>query len=821
MSKKILNNLDPQQKEAILAKSPIIINASAGSGKTRCLIAKIILLLEQGTNPENICAITFTNKAANEMKKRLKEQHGNIGKMQVSTIHSLCVGIIKNFTHHTVLEDHFSIYDDADQLSIIRTIIKSRELPGDPKTYNLAISHIKSTGTDNLKRAFRLSRFKKDLIENNFLLAYKTYQEILFKNNACDFDDLLIYANDCLIHNDCSDFYSRQWPHLLVDEFQDTSLIQYNIVNLLHTKSSKTLFVVGDFNQCVIENTNISGTPVEELSEGEIISVATGNGYTHNFFISEFYKKYVIDKDIITITTKSGRSLTTTAEHTHFAGYNKPYIKRLTHETNYRDFIIILGKKTKIKNNPLHECIIHTTNILDIEIFKENGLPYKKVKGSQIYEAKKSFYSLPEIYKIKENIEKNLSLNIIEYAKFANISLPMIPASHVLSGMTCFIDNNGKIEIDTIIFVKKGKYTGYVFDLNINQVHNFIANGIVTHNSIYAFRGAHPENIKDFIEKHNPTKCNLNFNYRSSPAIIKHANKYIQYGNQMIAKGSFKGSVSFSGFDTQEDEADKISNSIIRYGKYENVAILFRVNSRSLFFERAFANKHIPYKVVGALPYYKRRVSKDLLSYLKASTNRSDLESLVRIVNTPPRGFGAKKKELLLQKGWPYLREMADSIPRIKGLIRLLDEIKDEAPLNAVSLILSRTDYRMTIKKDNDRVMLSSFQDIIREFKTIEELVLASTFLEEDSGHGVKLLTAHSSKGLEFDLVFIVGVEERMWPHSYAEDIKEEERLFYVACTRARKYLNISYSKTRKQQGATIDSKPSNLFLESFKNHNS
>lgn len=579
--------LDSEQLKAVQAKSPVIVNASAGSGKTRCLIAKILLLIEQGVKPENICAITFTNKAAKEMKNRLNVHVKSTGKMQVSTIHSLCVRIIKDFTHHTVLNDHFSIYDDADQISVTRTILKSRELPGEPKTYVLAISNMKSSCSDNIKKTFRKSQFTNDLNEKDFILVYKAYNEILFKNNACDFDDLLVYAHDCLLHKDCSDSLSNLWPHLLVDEFQDTSLIQYQIVNKLHTKNSKTLFVVGDFNQ-----------------------------------------------------------------------------------------------------------------------------------------------------------------------------------------------------------------------------------------SIYKFRGAKPENINDFITLHNPSICDLIYNYRSSPEIIKHANKYIQYGKPMVAKNNIKGKVSFTKFLTQEDEAEKIANAILRNGNYEKTAILFRVNTRSVLFEKAFASRHIPYKVVG-LPFYKRRISKDLMGFLKASTNRSDLESLVRIVNTPPRGFGPKKKEVLLREGWPYLEKMAKEIPRINGLIKLFNEIRDMTPSDAVDQILFKTDYKMTIKKDSDRSMLASFLNVITGFKTIEELVLASTFLEEDSGHGVRLLTAHASKGLEFDLVLVVGVEDGVWPHSFSQDLDEEKRLFYVACTRARKHLNISYSKSRTYRNSTIKSEPSDLFLESYSSHNS
>jgi DNA helicase-2/ATP-dependent DNA helicase PcrA len=578
--------LNTEQQKTVTAKSPVMVNASAGSGKTRCLIARIISLLEQGVEPKNICAITFTNKAANEMKKRIKDHMGSPGNMQVSTIHSLCVSIIKNFTRYTALKNPFSIYDDGNQLSVIKTIIKSKDLPGEYKTYVLAISNIKSSGDSNIKKVFRKSKFSHEFAEKDFLYVYKTYNEILIKNNACDFDDLLTYANDCLSNFDCSNYYSKLWPHLLVDEFQDTSLIQYDIVNKLHTENSRTLFVVGDYNQ-----------------------------------------------------------------------------------------------------------------------------------------------------------------------------------------------------------------------------------------SIYRWRNANPENMQDFIDRYNPTVCNLTFNYRSSPEVIKHANKYIQYGEPMIPKNKFKGQVSFTGFDSQEDEAEKISNAILRLGDFENIAILYRVNTRSLLFERAFAQKRIPYKVIGGLPYFKRKVSRDLICYLKSSINRSDIESLSRIVNTPPRKFGPNKKEMLLKEGWPYLKEIAKKMPLIQGFIKLLDEIKDMTPSDAVDQILLRTNYRNSLKKDTDRNMLSSFQDMIKGYEDIDELILASTFLEEDTGHGVKLLTAHASKGLEFDNVLIVGVEEGLWPHNFSQDIKEEKRLYYVACTRARKLLNISYSRSKMYGNTVINCSPSDLFMESYENH--
>ena len=178
-------SLDPEQSAAIFAKSPVIVNASAGSGKTRCLIARIELILGQGVSPRNICAVTFTNKAANEMKNRLKANYPiSIKEMQISTIHSLCVKIIKKFTRHTFLLNPFSIYDESDQLSIIKTIVKSRDLPGQPYDYISAIGLAKAQQTE-------------ELLEEDFFEVYKTYKDILFKNAVVNAINYLMSSKAC------------------------------------------------------------------------------------------------------------------------------------------------------------------------------------------------------------------------------------------------------------------------------------------------------------------------------------------------------------------------------------------------------------------------------------------------------------------------------------------------------------------------------------------------------------------------------------------------------------------------------------------------
>jgi DNA helicase-2/ATP-dependent DNA helicase PcrA len=247
-------------------------NASAGSGKTRSLIEKIHYLLDSGAPVSSILAITFTNKAAKEMRERLGK-YCVVKSMQVSTIHSMCVRIIRKYVGYTYLKSPFSIYDGSDQMSVVKTIVKAQELPGDPYDYLGYISRVKS-GNTVLN------------VQDDFKKVLEEYQEILKQNNACDFDDLLILAHDCLQHEDCRKFYSNMWRHILVDEFQDTSVIQYKLIlSLYNTALTKTLFFVGDANQCLIAGsvceTEHGSKNIEDVLKGDRIRCGVGDSQAY------------------------------------------------------------------------------------------------------------------------------------------------------------------------------------------------------------------------------------------------------------------------------------------------------------------------------------------------------------------------------------------------------------------------------------------------------------------------------------------------------------------------------------------------------------
>lgn len=920
--------LNDEQWKAVNAPSPTICNASAGAGKTRCLVAKIGLILDSGASPESICAVTFTNKAAAEMKERLKTRH-NISGMQISTIHSMCVRIIRQFPKHTPLKVPFSIYDDNDQQTVVKTILKARKMDDSPWDALSAISRAKADGD-------------MDRLDPDMQRVYRAYQDILIANNACDFDDLLIYAARCLKQPDCRGYFSTLWKHLLVDEFQDTSTVQYEIIlSLYDVNRTRSMYCTGDLNQCVIEGTMIGDTKAEDISFIDFIPAARGAGRLDNFSVADIFKKQVVDKPVTTIKTTSGKELTITDEHVIFAGYicrkdydplyftylmfkeglgyrvgvtqikrgagrktneilgfkmrlnqehadcmwllgaystkaeakyyetlysikyciptwvfytregmdyDDTYIQRLFKEVDteagarklLKDLRLFFTKPHHVpkcmnikrrrnfnitlcandRNLIRHRYSLSGSDPEDENILKKHGFNARFAKNnkSRGYRVEGAVSQLGDAYEICDNISKIMELNIIENAHLTSTSLPMIPAAHALKGMSCFVvdPKTWRVVEDQIVSVTKSHYTGNVYDFNVNHVHNYAANGIIVHNSIYAFRAARPENMQDFITKFKPTICNLTYNYRSASAVIGHANKFLQFGPQMVAKAANTGTVGVSVFSNMEDEARLIAEAIEKLGNYPETAILYRTNARSALFERALAVKRIPYKVVGDLPFYKRRVVKDILSYCKAAANVSDMESLVRIVNNPKRGFGETKQERLLKEGRGYFDQAASELHEIGKLKNTLDKVRGMVPAEAIGTILAETGYRATIEKEYDASLIETLINVASGFTNLDELILSSTFLEEDSGKGVKLMSAHASKGLEFDRVFVVGVEDGVWPHKLSTDILEEERLYYVACTRARKFLNISYSKSKLMRGAPIPCFPSNLFSRSY-----
>ena len=250
------DKLNDMQKKAVLqTEGPVLILAGAGSGKTGALTVRIAHLLETGVKPWNILAITFTNKAAKEMRERVEKLVGDTARdMWISTFHSTCVRILRREIQHLDYENQFSIYDSDDQEKIMREAFKRLNMSTTDKSFSVKgamsiISHLKEEMTSWEDYAQHVD--KNDLKAVRIAKVYQTYQKMLKENNALDFDDL-IYKTVLLFRQfpDVLEKYQERFRYIMVDEYQDTNTSQYELVAMLAAKY-KNLCVVGDDDQSI------------------------------------------------------------------------------------------------------------------------------------------------------------------------------------------------------------------------------------------------------------------------------------------------------------------------------------------------------------------------------------------------------------------------------------------------------------------------------------------------------------------------------------------------------------------------------------------
>lgn len=250
----LLDTLNKEQKEAVLCtEGPLLILAGAGSGKTRVITHRIAWLIEdKQVNPWNIMAITFTNKAAGEMRERVDELVGfGSESIWVSTFHSSCVRILRRYIDKIGYDNNFTIYDTDDQKTVIREICK--RLNYDTKTLKerTLIAAISSAKNEMLTPEQLKKRAGDNFGEQRIAKVYQEYQEQLKKNNALDFDDLLVKAVELLEScPDVLDYYQERFRYIMIDEYQDTNTVQFRFVSLLAAKY-KNLCVVGDDDQSI------------------------------------------------------------------------------------------------------------------------------------------------------------------------------------------------------------------------------------------------------------------------------------------------------------------------------------------------------------------------------------------------------------------------------------------------------------------------------------------------------------------------------------------------------------------------------------------
>lgn len=397
--------------------------------------------------------------------------------------------------------------------------------------------------------------------------------------------------------------------------------------------------------------------------------------------------------------------------------------------------------------------------------------------------------------------------------------------------------------------------------------------------SIYGFRGADINNILNFKRDYKEAKIvKLEQNYRSTQNIVNAANAVIKNNNKQIPKQVWTENeegnpISVLSSSNENDEAALVADSIFEiehnyHVDYNDIAILYRTNMQSRALEECLIKKHIPYRIYGGTSFYARKEIKDIIAYCRLAVNHYDEEALRRVINYPLRGIGETSVEKVVASAqehgvrmWdiidnpqffevpvngPTKEKFTDFTAKIKSFTAMLSS-KDAYEMGkhiafASGIVAAlKADPSDKDRSDNVEELLDAMKDfsenaeettfneetgeLITDFHPTLDRFLESVSLltdadqkEEDDSHKVKLMTIHAAKGLEFDYVYITGLEENLFPSSLSigkrSQLEEERRLFYVAITRAKKVLTITHAQTRYRFGSLQFCEPSRFLDE-------
>jgi len=839
----LLEGLNPQQRDAVEhGEGPLLILAGAGSGKTRVLTHRIAHLVRtDAAAAGEILAITFTNKAAQEMRERVEALVGRRTRaMWLMTFHAACTRMLRAEAPRLGYTRQFTIYDQADARRLVKQCLD--ELGVDSKRFTPnAVLHQISDAKNKLRDAETYRRMVEGYFEQTVGDVFDLYERELLRMNAMDFDDLLVRAVNVLeLFQEVRDRYSTAFRHVLVDEYQDTNHAQYRWLQLLTSEEPRNLAVVGDDDQCLVAGTRItmgdgSTRPIEDVRAGDAVLSCYGSG---DFRPARVTGAFASERtDGIAITLRSGRRIVSTPEHTHFAGFTgdvirEPSVEQRSPGPRRRREVVLTLCGDHRGRRPVHR----------VSVASAAGGPGLEAGSTD------TGVVVATAMRLRDTLGGTLRC----VARLGpGGSLPFRPAADVRPGMAMFDGGGG---YDVVESVERVTLDRPVHDLDIEGTHNFVANGIVTHNSVYGFRGADVTNILDF-QDHYPDShvVRLEQNYRSTQTILDAANAVISHNRGRMSKALWTDlgtgePLKLRELDDEHAEARYVVGEIERLLDEEGVArcevaVFYRTNAQSRVLEDTLVRRELAYQVIGGTKFYERAEVKDAIAYLTVLANPFDAICFQRIVGSPKRGIGQTSLQRVLAHAQttdvPVWDAASDpgSVPglgsaAVRAIGRFMDTMaglreRTEAAgpvAGLVEAVLNETGYLEALEAERTieaRGRIENLQELVevaREYDATSEgedagldaflsqisLVADADTRRDDEGM-VTLMTLHNAKGLEYPVVFILGCEEGVFPHSRALDeggLEEERRLAYVGITRAMRSLYLTHARRRSVFGA-------------------
>jgi DNA helicase II / ATP-dependent DNA helicase PcrA len=987
----LLDGLNDAQRQAVA--SPLgaaLVLAGAGSGKTRVLVHRVAWLIQvEGALPNSILAVTFTNKAAAEMRSRIETLLGlPSGAMWLGTFHGLAHRLLRIHWREAGLPQSFQILDSEDQARLLRKVLKALDLDETrwiPREILWFINAQKDEG-------HRPKHIKDDgdPTRRQLIKIYQAYEEAAARAGVVDFAELLLRAYELWRDNPgLLQHYRARFRHVLVDEFQDTNAIQYKWLMLL-TGPDGMPFVVGDDDQCLAAGTLVTMSDgakraIESIVAGDSVLSNYGGGDLRPARVTECFTRRR-QGQLVCVYLRSGAVVKSTPEHVHFAGYvlgetPQTYFLYLMHKqgVGYRlgtsqvytqgqarpmvgfkqrslqehadalwivrthateneariDEVVtslrfglptcpFVPRKGKARNGfvhdaahlerifssldtlesaerlleevgldidrphhhpqsrnsnrrnivitlcgdrrggtPMHRISVVGVSLKDRAVLEAMGLKVRAAKARSLswrFETVRADFG--ELMSIARAIRERLDGRYVLQGHMLEKSLPFTSAASIRCGMVMVVDPG---RFDVVERIEYETYDAEVYDINVERTHNFIAGGVVTHNSIYRWRGARVENLNQFRRDFpKAVLYKLEQNYRSTGTILKAANALIannagRLGKTLWTSGEDGERVKLYAAFNERDEADFVVNRIrewvARGGARREVAVLYRSNAQSRVFEEAFLNARMPYRVYGGLRFFERAEIKDALAYLRLIASRADDSSFERVVNLPVRGIGAKTMDLVRDAArlnstslWNAALACVQGAAAQKALVlqafmALIDKLAREVQglelHEQVDHVIQSSGLIEHFKKEkgergegrieNLLELVSAARGFSPESEAEAELSPLESFLAHavlESGEGqadpyddcVQMMTLHSAKGLEFPVVFLAGMEDGLFPHqrSVADlaGLEEERRLCYVGATRAMRQLYITYAEQRRLYGIDTYGQPSRFISE-------
>lgn len=791
--------LNELQKKVVDSDSKrIVCLAGAGSGKSYTLLSRIDKLVDSGISADSILALTFTNAAAREMLNRYKKNHGGTQiTPKFSTFHAFCYSLIVNNRDVRGKLGYSKIPMVCVEATLKRITTEAEQATGIKKSDDA------KTLSEKREQEVLTKYIRKKLIEKNMI----TFDIMCYE--VCQ----LFTQNDDSIKQ-----YFDKYKCVFVDEFQDTDKLQWSFVESF--KNSQ-IFVCGDVLQCQPAGTKIT---MSDMTEKNIEDIKIGDRVlTYNAYNGSYVKytekaKHAHTKRVLGISKHYADNVVRIVTADVNSCYTKDHITyaRVHYEGNEDKYAVYImsnekgwwrvgttklfiddarrqfGVRTRMRNDKgnrvwiLSICDTATEAwIIEQRVAYKFGIPKIQWTGKSYDEYKVSF-----VYSVLPNIESNVIECLAEYGRAINYPIfttetvnkrysksfmfecrvgSLIPKIFDIVHMVQ-TDNDLENEFEQILGIEDVESQN-VYGLNVEDNHNYVGDGILTHNCIYQFRGADDSIIKSLCNDDKWDKYRLKANYRSDKSIVDYANEFSIYADESyrVVMDNINGDGIVT--ECQYRTVDEQNGLIIRHiDKSKDTAILARTNKEVYYIQQLLKSSDIPFRNNHTTP---NGIGIDLCKSIEDVEYAVDwLSSLM--VSDVYNQFLRESLSVSVEEQMKLLHKFIGDNKFLRGIYKHYNYLKK---------LHGEDDIERIRKYLIFEVHTSSR---INECTTVNEIV---TTLEtnSDDTNSIYVGTIHSVKGLEFDNVIVTGVNSK----SFNLDYDENKNLFYVAVTRAKHNLTV------------------------------